>query len=462
MKRSLTMPPAPPVRRLIGPSFLLLALGLGSGEIILWPYLAANYGLGIVWAAVIGITLQFFINMEIERYALVRGESVFVGISKLWRFAPYWFIGSTFIGFALPGIIAASATALVALLGVGIDPRWIAIVLLLIIGLIVSSAPVVYKLLERITITIIACALPFLLLITLIVVDWSDVGALLAGLIGRGEGYQFLPAGIGLATFLGAFAYSGAGGNLNLAQSMYAIEKEYGMGAYGRKLSGLFSGKTESAITSLEGTPMSVTPTNITRFNQWWLAVNREHALVFWAGGLSAMLLLMLLSYASAFGVSGNDQSIYFVINEAAMIGGQTLGFVGSLFLLLIAVVLFQTQLSILDSTSRIITENIAIMRLRRGARVKLSQWYHRGIWVQINFGCVLLALGLSDPKTLIVLGASLNAVAMLVHIILVTIANQRLLPTETRPRPWRLLIIGIAILFFTGFCALVLLEPFR
>jgi hypothetical protein len=84
-----------PLRKLIGPSFVILALGLGSGEVILWPYLTSNYGLGIVWGALLGITFQYFINMEIERYALVKGESVFVGIAKLWKGAPYWFILST-------------------------------------------------------------------------------------------------------------------------------------------------------------------------------------------------------------------------------------------------------------------------------------------------------------------------------------------------------------------------------
>ena len=67
------LPPAPPLRRLIGPSFIILGLGLGSGEVILWPYLASNYGLGLVWGMLLGITMQYFINMEVVRYALVRG-----------------------------------------------------------------------------------------------------------------------------------------------------------------------------------------------------------------------------------------------------------------------------------------------------------------------------------------------------------------------------------------------------
>src|SRR3989304_3213071 len=91
------MPPAPRLRELLGPSFILLGLGLGSGELVLWPHLASSYGMGIIWAAILGVTLQFFMNMEIERYTLVRGESIFVGFARLSKFLPIWFIFSTLI-----------------------------------------------------------------------------------------------------------------------------------------------------------------------------------------------------------------------------------------------------------------------------------------------------------------------------------------------------------------------------
>jgi len=98
------LPKPPPLKKLIGPSFILLGLGLGSGELILWPYLASNYGFGIIWGAVLGITLQFFINMEIERYTLVTGESIFVGLSrKFKKIAPMWFLISTFLPWIWPG-----------------------------------------------------------------------------------------------------------------------------------------------------------------------------------------------------------------------------------------------------------------------------------------------------------------------------------------------------------------------
>ena len=89
MEERKEFPRAPGIRSILGPSFVILALGLGSGEVILWPYLASNFGLGIAWGAILGITFQFFLNMEIERYALVKGESVFVGIAKLFKWAVY-------------------------------------------------------------------------------------------------------------------------------------------------------------------------------------------------------------------------------------------------------------------------------------------------------------------------------------------------------------------------------------
>ncbi|MFH1252791.1 MAG: Nramp family divalent metal transporter, partial [Candidatus Uhrbacteria bacterium] len=234
--------PAPlPLKKIIGPSFIILALGLGSGEVILWPYLTANYGLGIAWGALIGISFQYFINMEIERYALIKGESVFVGIAKFWRLAPLWFIVSTFAGFGLPGIVAASAKVFASLFGIS-NFQWIAIAFLLLIGLILSSGKTVYGLMEKLTKTILLIGVPFIFLLAIFLSHQTDWWALAQGLVGHGEGYNFLPEGIVFATFLGAFVYSGAGGNLNLAQSIYVKEKGYGMGKYAQKISGLFKG----------------------------------------------------------------------------------------------------------------------------------------------------------------------------------------------------------------------------
>jgi len=451
-------PPPLPFKKIIGPSFIILALGLGSGEVILWPYLASNYGLGIAWAAILGITFQFFINMEIERYALVRGESVFVGIARMFPRSVYWFILSTFIGFGLPGIVAASAKVFASIIGVE-DFRLIAIIMLLCIGVILSTGKTLYGVMERITKTILLISVPFIFLLALYLSTTSDWVTLFHGTVGRGDGYWFIPPGIGLATFLAAFAYSGAGGNLNLTQSVYIKEKGYGMGKYSQKIQGLFHDKGKQRV-QLNGILCEVNDESIAHFSGWWKTINKEHGFVFLLIGSLSMMLLMILSYVTAFGLEGNAQGIQFVINEGLVIGGLIGPFIGTLFLLAVSVMLFQTQLGVMDSTSRIMSENLAIKHINRFPDgVRLSKLYYGFLWSQIAFGILLFLFNIHEPKTLIVAGAVINAVAMFVHTGLVAMLNARELPKPFRPSVFRKCMIGFIFLFFGFFSAVVLID---
>src|SRR3990172_4869432 len=200
------MPPPLALRKLIGPSFIILGVGLGSGELILWPYLSSNFGLGIMWAAVLGITFQFFINMEIERYTLATGESIFVGLTrKFGRLAPYWFILTTLVPWMWPGIAASSAKLITTAVGVNYSGL-AGIILLIVLGAIYSLGHVVYKTQEKVQKAIILMGIPFVLAITLVFAKSTDWLSLFQGLLGKGEGFMFLSAAIPFATFLGALA----------------------------------------------------------------------------------------------------------------------------------------------------------------------------------------------------------------------------------------------------------------
>ncbi|MCF7860552.1 Nramp family divalent metal transporter [Patescibacteria group bacterium] len=451
-------PPAPRFKKMLGPSFIILALGLGSGEIILWPYLVANYGLGVAWGAILGITFQFFINMEIERYALVKGESVFVGIAKLFPRAIYWFIISTFIGFGLPGIVAAAGQVLAHVFGLA-DFKWLAIILLLVIGFILTVGRTIYGMMERITKIILLVGVPFIFILAIYFASPESWTVLANGVIGKGEGFWFLAPGIAIATFLGAFAYSGAGGNLNLTQSIYIKEKGYGMGAYAQKITGLFAQKGQKHEIKLAGEDFEMNAENISLFKKWWRLINAEHLLVFWFIGSLSMLMLMFLAYNTVFGQAGNAQGINFVISEGVQMSLLAHPLVGLFFLIMVGIMLFQTQLGIMDSTSRIMSENTAIKKLSLSGhnRINLSKIYAIFVWSQVVFGITLFLFNFYEPKTLIVLGAVINAFAMLVHVILVTILNRRSLAKVFQPALWRQIILYLIIAFFAVFSFIVL-----
>ena len=92
--------PEPPRNywRLVGPGIVAGGVGLSSGEFVLWPYIASQVGLVLLWGALVGVVTQFFINMEVERYTLATGETVLTGFNRCWRhwgflfcLAPGWF-----------------------------------------------------------------------------------------------------------------------------------------------------------------------------------------------------------------------------------------------------------------------------------------------------------------------------------------------------------------------------------
>jgi hypothetical protein len=69
----------------VGASVILLATALGSGELIIWPYITTTVGVGLLWLAAFGFATQYFLKMEIERYTLVTGETAVTGFSRLWK-----------------------------------------------------------------------------------------------------------------------------------------------------------------------------------------------------------------------------------------------------------------------------------------------------------------------------------------------------------------------------------------
>ncbi|MBI3984757.1 MAG: Nramp family divalent metal transporter [Candidatus Levybacteria bacterium] len=446
------------LRKLIGPSFILLALGLGSGEVILWPYLSANYGLGIIWGALLGITFQFFINMEIERYALAHGESIFVGLSRKLKLISFWFLISTFIPWMWPGIIASSAKFLGTIIGIG-DSHYLAIVLLILIGVILSLGPILYKTLEVFQKTIILIGVPSIFILSFILAKPQDLTALFLGTVGVGEGFLFLPAGISIATFLAALAYAGAGGNLNLAQSFYIKEKGYGMGKYAGRITSLLTGKSEEI--SITGTKFEETAENTKRFNLWWRNINIEHFLIFWLTGSITILLLSLLSYSAVFGQPGIEQGVNFIIHEARFIGERIFPAVGTFFLLIVSLTLFGTQLGVFDATSRILSENVILGAFGRLKEKNIRPLYYLVLWLQIIAGIIILLLGFTEPLQLVIIAAVLNAIAMFVHTGLVLWLNMTSLEKSIRPSFFRIGVMALAFLFYGGFSLYVIYAQF-
>jgi hypothetical protein len=105
--------------------------------------------------------------------------------------------------------------------------------------------------------------------------------------------------------------------------------------------------------------------------------------------------------------------------------------------------------------------ENVAIRKLdgKKGGKINLSRIYYFFVWAQIIFGIILFLFNFYEPKTLIILGAVINAFAMFVHLALVSWLNLKALPKVFQPGLIRRIIIGIIFVFFGVFSFIVLWD---
>src|ERR671912_2113484 len=107
------------LRKYMGASVIILATALGSGELILWPYITTQVGIALVWLSVLGISVQFFLNMEIERYTLVTGETAVTGFSRMWIGWSVLFVLGAILPNTFPGWAASGSELFTFIFGLG-------------------------------------------------------------------------------------------------------------------------------------------------------------------------------------------------------------------------------------------------------------------------------------------------------------------------------------------------------
>ncbi len=440
------------LRRMLGPSVILVGLSIGSGEFVLWPRLTAEWGFALFWACWVGVTLQFFLNMEIERYTLATGESAVVGFVRLSAsFGPLFLICAT-VPWVWPGWATGGATLLSWELGVPVTAT--AIAGLVLCGAVLSLGPVVYRTMEAIQLVLVGAIFAALLLLSALLVRGDTVAALAAGALRVGS----VPEGIHLPMLLGALAFAGAGGSVNLAQSNYIKDKGYGMGRWIGRITSPFTGRQES--DSEVGWAVAGGAQDLARWRVWWRRTNLEHFLSFYLLALVSLALFCLL--AATLLPSGGEvgEGLDFIGAEAAAIEARFGSWARHLFLATGVAVLFTTELALLDAVGRVAADLLKVgLRVRLGRDVSLSWLYFAVVWSLIGFGIVVLVAGFDQPLALLVLSAALNGVVMFLYSGLLLWLNLRSFHGPLRMHPLRIAALAVAFVFFGYFSVLTLID---
>ena len=444
------IPKAPKLRKVIGPSVVLVGVGISSGEFIIWPYITSQVGLIFLWAAAIGIFMQLILNMEIERYTLATGETAIVGFARSWKPWGLVFIACAVIPNFWPGWAASSATLTTFLIGGG-NVTLIAIAMLVVMGVALTASPVVYRTMEKIEFAKVAIVLIFL------------VVALVAGI--SGSAYEDVPkaatdagwpSGIDVAVILGALAFAGVGGVNNLCQSNWIRDKGFGMGSHIPHVVSPLTGEDQAKPST--GYMVRQDDENLERFWGWWKVAKKEQFYFFFVTGLITIMVFSLLAYSTVFGQDLGEQ-LDFVEGEGNALKDAVAPWFGTVFWGIGAVSLFAGSLGILDYVARVSADVIKTLYARESQRITESWVYFGFVWGEIALGTIVLLSGFDQPLALLIVASSLNGVVMFIYSLLLIKLNRQGLPVPIRVRGLRLYLLWAIAAVFGGLSVALLLA---
>jgi hypothetical protein len=450
------LPEAPALRRLIGPSVILIGVGIASGEYILYPYIASRAGLTFLWAAVVGILVQYFINMEIERYTLATGETALGGFQRMWKGWGLVLGAGAILATMWPGW-ATAATVTTFAVGGG-DPNVIAVAGLLLIGVALTASPVVYQTVERLQFIKVAIVLVFVVVAVFAGINgtaYSDTTQVVTS-------FGTFPGEIDLAILVGALAAAGAGGANNLVQSNWIRDKGFGMGRYVPRIVSPITGEEEAAPTG-DRFAFPVDEANPSRWRVWWKRANVEQFVSFVVIGLIAIFVFSLVAYSTVYrnpdlpDSSGFD----FIALESDVLKSDVGAWFGTLFLVVGAVSLFAAALGIVDYVGRLVADVIYVGYTSHSRRWTESRLYFAVVWCLIAFGCAILLLGFDQPLVLLTISTVLGGGLMVIYTCLLLVTNRRYLPDEIELRGYRQWVLVASALLLGTVTVIVGIDQF-
>jgi hypothetical protein len=454
------LPRVPKVSHVVGPSAIMLGASLGSGETLFWPVLTAQHGWGLYWAFVVGVLTQFVINTELQRWTLATGESIFRAFARVGTYWPWVFLVGGLVSLGWPGWAAGAAQVVATAFGLGgpvsvlgVDvAAWklIAVSLMGVIWLSYHASSVMYNAVEAFQVGLLFVAV----LAAGVLVFATGSVAELANLSAVATSFGRLPPDMDIAVFLGGLAFAGAGGYLNLSQSLWMREKGYGMGNYQGRVKNPLRGDDPEPIRE-NGFTFRPTRLNLKRWRGWWKVVQLEHLLTFVVGLLVGATFLMSVAVRYASGPA--DDAIQMWLVDVA----PKLGTVGSVLVFVVLfVALFTTEYAIVESFVRNSADAVYEAYGRR-AGWDLPRIFWRMLTAFCLWGIVIILLFTSpfegrEPFFFLVVGAAMSGVIMWPYTVLTLVMNTTRLPEHVQPGWVRVVAMWWASGFYGYFSTLL------
>jgi hypothetical protein len=131
-------------------------------------------------------------------------------------------------------------------------------------------------------------------------------------------------------------------------------------------------------------------------------------------------------------------------------------GWFGALFWIVGALSLFAAAMGIVDYTSRLAAD---VLKTSYLPRVSESRLYFGLVWGLVAIGCGILAAGFDQPLPLLVISACVGGLMMFFYSILLLVLNRKVLPSQIRPRAYRVAALVWSVALFGVFSALTVWQ---
>lgn len=449
------LPDAPAAIHLLGPGMVLTALGVGLGETFMWPRLVMIFGPNIRWLFLLGVTLQLVVMMEMARWAMATGESIFFGAARLGRWIMWFFFATAILVYIWPGHVSLGAQALESL--TGIPWVWSAVVGLVLIGIILTIAKKVYNVVEGVLSTLISVLVVGSAIIASMVGNWGELADTLTGLVAIGWTTPKMFEAAWFPVLVGSIAFAGPSGMQQMWYTLYLRDKGAGMGHYIPKIKGLFSKEEEETVPARGFTFDTESPQEMKKWQAWKKWNTFDAWVLFWGITMLTTVIFTVLAM-SASRLNPEVMKLIAAGKSTAALDGMAAAFgaaagkvTSTAFYIFIAVVGWKMTFGIFDAFSRG-QADMTYFFVPGAKRMKMNRLYYLFLWGIVAIGIVTLLIGSpKGPGFILDTLAFLSTFVMGAYCLLLMVTNNVLLPKPLRPGWLSNLAMGVAAVFYLG-----------
>lgn len=411
-------------RSSLGPSIIIAAAVVGTGELVVAPRLGATVGLSALWLIVLGCVIKVFIQEEFGRHTILTGETTLEALNRVpgrlgpmswaaWCWLPLLLAGTLSMG----GVLAAAVQAL-HLMHAPLQGWLLAAIVTVTTGAVLIAGR--YGFIEKSS-AIMVAAFTAMTVVALVLLQGTEFRVSFDQILG---GLQFKMPESGFADAVAVFGVTGIGTSELVFYAYWCLEKGYAkdLGAGGQRDPAVLAARIRG------------------------MRLDIAVALVVYTFSTIAFFILGATILHGAKSVpQGMD-----MIRTLSQMYTKTFGpWVFYLFAIGAFIVLYSTFFVAMATWSRMIADNLRLLaRDNRGFNPRRATNWIIGVLSVLYL--VLFVSFKQTPQWLIVSGAAIQTLLLPVFAIAVLIIRRQR-QDQFQPRRWHAIVLYVTVAIITA-----------